>query len=170
MNSIPFEKTLTLGPRRSESKNPLMDPRRGASSPEPSVASKKTLKQKEPEKVPELNSRPLVPPKVKKKPQKQPHVSFEHAVETLSAYWPALFGHGLKLMKIDLLEDLYEDINRQELPLSKKGLRRCIRAIARSRDYLEKAIQGAPRYDKQGQPCGQVTEEQCQFAQKRLKK
>ncbi|ASV32954.1 hypothetical protein CJJ18_01080 [Candidatus Williamhamiltonella defendens] len=66
MNSIPFEKTLTLGPRRSESKNPLMDPRRGVSPCAPLIASKKTLKQKEPEKVSELNSRPLVPPKVKK--------------------------------------------------------------------------------------------------------
>ncbi|ASV34560.1 hypothetical protein CJJ18_11265 (plasmid) [Candidatus Williamhamiltonella defendens] len=53
-----------------------------------------------------------------------------------------MFGHGLKLMKIDLLEDLYEDINTQELPLSKKGIRRCIRAIARSRDYLEQGVLG----------------------------
>lgn len=136
----------------------------------PLIALKKKPKQKEPEKVAEAKPLPLVPPKVKKKPPKQPHVSFEHAVETLSAYWPALFGHGLKLMKIDLLEDLYEDINRQELPLSKKGLRRCIRAIARSRDYLEQGVLGAQRYDKQGQPCGQVTEEQSQFAQKCLKK
>ncbi len=73
-------------------------------------------------------------------------------------------------MKIDLLEDLYEDINTQELPLSKKGLRRCIRAIARSRDYLEQGVLGAQRYDKHGQPCGQVTEEQSQFAQKYLNK
>ncbi len=91
------------------------------------------------------------------------------AMEELSTYWPALFSLGeWKLMQIGLREQLHADIDRRQLPITKKRLKRCLRTVSWCPDYLRRMVEDAPRYDLNGIVVGYVTAEQQAYAQAKL--
>ena len=67
-------------------------------------------------------------------------------------------------MKINIREDLYNDIEKRELPLSHKALRRYLTSITRSPDYLSQIQTDTPRYNLDGFVEGYVNEQEYQFA------
>ncbi|MGT3165311.1 ProQ/FINO family protein [Yersinia enterocolitica] len=90
-------------------------------------------------------------------------------MEELSTYWPALFSLGeWKLMQIGLRKQLHADIDRRQLPISKKRLKRCLRTVSWCPDYLRRMVEDAPRYDLNGIVVGYVTAEQQAYAQAKL--
>lgn len=108
---------------------------------------------------------PIKPPRPKRT------LSYDEAISIMQGYWPALFNSQQpRLMKINIREDFYQNIERRALPLSHKVLRRCLRAITRSPNYLSQLLMDAPRYDLDGVAHGQVTGQEYQYALERLAK
>ncbi|HEN3636756.1 TPA: hypothetical protein U5E40_001351 [Yersinia enterocolitica] len=106
---------------------------------------------------------PIKPPRPKRT------LPYDEAVGIMQGYWPGLFeGKQPRLLKINIREDLYHDIEQRELPLSHKVLRRCLKSITRSPNYLLQTITDAPRYNIDSVVNGYVTELEYQYALKRL--
>ncbi|CRY69645.1 ProQ/FINO family protein [Yersinia pekkanenii] len=105
-------------------------------------------------------------------PPKPPRMlPYDEAVGIMEGYWPGLFdGQQPRLMKVNIREDFYHDIERRALPLSYKVLRRCLRAITRSPNYLSQVLTDAPRYDLDGVAHGHVTGQEYQYTLERLAK
>ncbi|PHZ21472.1 ProQ/FINO family protein [Yersinia massiliensis] len=117
--------------------------------------------------MPELRVRE---PKRVRPPKPPRTLSYHEAVSLMQGYWPDIFDGQLpRLLKIHIREDLYQDIEQRELPLSRKVLRRCLKSITRSADYLSQIQTNAPRYNLKGIVDGQVNEQEYQFAIEKLK-
>jgi ProQ/FINO family len=118
--------------------------------------------------TPELRVRKPEPVKPPKPPRMLP---YDEAVNILQSYWPGLFDDQQpRLMKINIREDFYHDIERRALPLSHKVLRRCLKSITRSPGYLSQILTDAPRYDPEGVTHGYVTGLEYQYALEHLAK
>ncbi|MFW5392923.1 ProQ/FINO family protein [Yersinia sp. 2544 StPb PI] len=116
--------------------------------------------------IPELRVRE---PKPIKPPRPKRTVPYDEAVCIMQRYWPGLFdGQQPRLMKINIREDFYRDIEQRALPLSHKVLRRCLKSITRSADYLSQIQTDAPRYNLDCAVHGYVTELEYQYALNRL--
>ncbi|CQJ05417.1 ProQ/FINO family protein [Yersinia frederiksenii] len=110
-------------------------------------------------------------PKPIKPPRQKRTLSYDEAVSIMQGYWPGLFeGQQPRLLKIDIREDLYRDIEQRGLALSHKVLRRCLISITRSSAYLSQIHIDAPRYNLAGIVEGHVNEQECQFALESLAK
>ncbi|WP_145496722.1 ProQ/FINO family protein [Yersinia bercovieri] len=108
--------------------------------------------------IPELRVRE---PKPIKPPRPKRTVPYDEAVFIMQRYWPGLFdGQQPRLMKINIREDFYHDIEQRELPLSRKVLRRCLKSITRSADYLSQIKKDTPRYNLKGIVDGHVNEQE----------
>ncbi|HHH1368324.1 TPA: ProQ/FINO family protein [Yersinia enterocolitica] len=112
--------------------------------------------------TPELRIRepkPIKPPKSKRR------LPYDDAVTLMQRYWPALFdGQKPRLLKINIRDDFFHDIEHRGLPLSHKVLRRCLKSITQSPDYLSQILTDAPRYNIEGVVHGQVTTQEYQQA------
>lgn len=116
--------------------------------------------------MPELRVRE---PKPIKPPRPKRTLSYDEALSIMQRYWPSLFdGQQPRLMKINIREDLYNDIEQRELPLSRKVLRHCLKSITRSADYLSQIQKDTPRYNLKGIVNGHVNELEYQFAIEKL--
>ena len=87
----------------------------------------------------------------------------------LFARWPQVFGGApgeLKPLKHGLEEDLAVHLPEVAPAVIEQALTRWerVRAVA----YLRAIAGGGPRYDLEGQPCGEVTAEEAEAAQQRL--
>ncbi|HHR6132331.1 TPA: ProQ/FINO family protein [Providencia alcalifaciens] len=113
-----------------------------------------------------LLEKKVIPPT----PPKQ-HLSLEVAIANLSEYWPHLFPNGqLRPMAVGTREALLGDKKVRELPISIKKLKRSLAAISHSVKYRTTIMSGTVRYDKDGQPNGDVTESDVSDALKRIQK
>ncbi|HHH1368331.1 TPA: ProQ/FINO family protein [Yersinia enterocolitica] len=84
--------------------------------------------------TPELRVRE---PNLVKPPKPKRRLPYDDAVSFIQRYWPALFdGQQPRLLKINIRDDFFHDIEHRALPLSHKVLRRCLKSIMRSLDYL----------------------------------
>ena len=117
----------------------------------------------------ETFAREVAPPQPKRKAPKKPcgHsprlMDPDEALMLMTAYWPALVMDGeCRLMKVGIREDMFDDIVRRDLSLSRKRLRRMLKTLTRTDTYHSKIAVGAVRYDMQGQPAGKVTKEEAQ--------
>jgi ProQ/FINO family len=74
---------------------------------------------------------------------------YDEAVNIMQSCWPWLFDDQQpRLMKINIREDFYHDIEHRALPLSHKVLHRCLKPITRSPGYLSQILTNSPpRYD-----------------------
>ncbi|EKN3637907.1 ProQ/FINO family protein [Yersinia enterocolitica] len=119
-----------------------------------------------PKPLPELRVRE---PKRVRPPKPPRTLPYHEAVSLMQGYWPDIFdGQQPRLFKIHIREDLYHDIEQRELPLSRKVLRRCLKSITRSADYLSQIQKDAPRYNLKGIVDGHVNEQEYQFAIEKL--
>ncbi|WP_267248964.1 ProQ/FINO family protein [Yersinia sp. Marseille-Q5920] len=108
-------------------------------------------------------------PKPIKPPRPKRTLSYDEALSIMQPYWPGLFdGQQPRLMKINIRENFYRDIEQRALPLSHKVLRRCLKSITRSADYLLQIQTDAPRYNLDCAVHGYVTELEYQYALNRL--
>lgn len=114
---------------------------------------------------PPVEKKPVLP----KKPKK--HLPLREAIALITTYWPDLFPDGvLRPMKVGLREDLFDDRQVRQFPISAKQLKRALSAVSHSARYRTTLTLGAPRYDKQGQPCGTVSESDVADTVKRLQR
>ena len=70
----------------------------------------------------------------------------------------------------DAILQLLAEVEEKHLPLSRKQLRRALKTIVRSPEYLTAMNAGAARYSKTGDVAGVVTAEDEASARERLKK
>lgn len=121
-------------------------------APTKNVALKKG---KPPVKPPEvIKDKKVVPPTPPKK-----HLPLDEAMVEISTYWPNLFPAGqLRPMAIGTQEMLFAYKAAKNLGISVKKLKRCLSAISHSLKYRTTLMPGAVRYDKDGQPAGNVTD------------
>ncbi|HHL2459866.1 TPA: ProQ/FINO family protein [Yersinia enterocolitica] len=141
--------------RRKKKKNTAPEPETAVQPPVPQNTQPE-LRVREPKRV-----RPPKPPRT---------LAYHEAASLMQGYWPDIFdGQQPRLFKLHIREDLYQDIEQRELPLSRKVLRRCLKSITRSADYLSQIQTDAPRYNLKGIVEGQVNEQEYQFAIEKLK-
>lgn len=103
--------------------------------------------------------KPIKPPRLKRT------LPYDEAVGIMQGYWPGLYdGQQPRLLKINIRYDFIHDIEERGLPLSHKILRRCLKSITRSTEYLSRVLTNAPRYGLNGEVQGYVTEPEYQLA------
>jgi sRNA-binding protein len=103
-----------------------------------------------------------------KKPRTPRSIPVSEAYGLLTPFWPALFDiKNVRLMKINVLQDLIQDKDRRTIPLSNKMLKRSVKAISRSPAYLERMAVGQSRFDIEGNVSGEVTEHEYQYIRAR---
>ncbi|MEG0281526.1 MAG: ProQ/FINO family protein [Morganella sp. (in: enterobacteria)] len=116
------------------------------------------------------------PPKKTKAPVRPPRqvrlMPVEEALRGLAECWPRLFNPELplRLMKTGIREEMETDIVARQMPVTAKQLRRCLRSLTRSEDYLNATLTGCIRHGLDGQPAGTVTEEEYRLSRLRLEK
>lgn len=86
----------------------------------------------------------------------------------LVSYWPALFSlDNPRPMAVGIDAAIKADMNARQL--SGKGLVLfSLGRYATHRKYLQSLVAGGPRYDLNGNPCGEVTPEEQKHAAERL--
>lgn len=120
--------------------------------PTKNAALKKTKPPVKPAEV--IKEKKVVPPTPPKK-----HLPLDVAIAEISTYWPDLFPAGqCRPMAIGTREMLLADKAAKNLGISVKKLKRCLSAISHSLKYRTTLMPGAVRYDKDGQPAGNVTD------------
>lgn len=93
----------------------------------------------------------------------------EDAVALLNTWWPELFeGSNPRPMQCGIRELLFADIETRHLPVSRKQVRRALKAVAYSDTYRLTIISGASRFSPSGKVCGIVTNEDERNAIERL--
>ncbi|ECC3466240.1 proQ/FINO family protein [Salmonella enterica subsp. enterica] len=91
--------------------------------------------------------------------------NFKHMRRVL-AFWPALFNlDNPKPLKVGVLNDLMQDISARNLTIGAGVLKAAIASYTRRIRYQKALAAGGARYDLNGQPCGEVTQEQQQTQQ-----
>ncbi|EHL6350083.1 TPA: ProQ/FinO family protein [Escherichia coli] len=92
-------------------------------------------------------------------------------INRLAEYWPELFGaETIKPLKTGIIRDVLEDAKSRELPTGHGVLRGALTSYIHTTRYLKAIVAGGARYGLNGQPCGEVTEEEISVASKLLKR
>ncbi|MFC6673583.1 ProQ/FINO family protein [Marinobacterium aestuariivivens] len=99
------------------------------------------------------------------KPKSKNRAANLAAVQLLMDTYPKTFSrHQVRPLKIGIQEDLLADDK-----VSKNKIKRALASYVRSLAYYRSLQAGAARIDLQGQPAGQVTEEEAEHAKGKLK-
>lgn len=102
--------------------------------------------------------------------QKKKRKGIKTALRWLYEKFPVCFNpKDLKPLKLNIDKDLYL-LLKQEGALSKSQLRDALAYYTRNIDYLKTVINGTHRYDLEGQQVQEITQDQIDFAQKKLHK
>lgn len=96
-------------------------------------------------------------------------IPLDKAISEMKTYWPGLFdGDVPRLIAIGSFENLMADKQLNHYPISNKQIKRCLKSITRSKEYLSQTVVGAPRYDIKGNVVATVEECEQQYAIERL--
>lgn len=86
-------------------------------------------------------------------------------IHRIQATWPDLFNlDNPKPLKVGVFDDMLRDIAGRSLAIGAGVLKSAIRSYTRRIRYKKAIAAGGPRYDLNGQPCGEITPEQQQEA------
>ncbi|HAU9688959.1 TPA: prop effector [Escherichia coli] len=92
-------------------------------------------------------------------------------INRLAEYWPELFGaENIKPLKAGVIHDMLQDAKARELAIGHGVLRGALTSYIHTTRYLKAIVAGGPRYDLNGQPCGEVTEKEKAAASELLKR
>ncbi|EHP9638470.1 ProQ/FinO family protein [Escherichia coli] len=92
-------------------------------------------------------------------------------INLIAEYWPELFNTDpVKPVKPGVIHDMLQDAKARELVTGHGVLRGALTSYIHSTRYLKAIIAGGPRYGLNGQPCGEVTEEDKSVASELLKR
>lgn len=90
-------------------------------------------------------------------------------IKRLAEMWPSLFGtENIRPLKVGIFDDMMQDIAARELTYGRGALKATLANLAHSPRYYRALVAGGPRYDLNGQPCGEVTPEEQQNARDAL--
>ena len=88
----------------------------------------------------------------------------------LAEHWPKGFTlAGVRPLSIGIQEALINDAKARELPITDSQIRYCLSAYTKRPTYMKALAAGGPRYDLNGQPCGEVSTEHQEEARQRSK-
>ncbi|EES4933540.1 prop effector [Escherichia coli] len=92
-------------------------------------------------------------------------------INRLAEYWPELFGaENIKPLKAGVIHDMLQDAKARELAIGHGVLRGALTSYIHTTQYLKAIVAGGARYGLNGQPCGEVTEEDKSVASELLKR
>ncbi|EPO2661396.1 ProQ/FINO family protein, partial [Escherichia coli] len=74
----------------------------------------------------------------------------------------------MKPLKAGVIHDMLQDAKARELAIGHGVLRGALTSHLHTTRYLKAIIAGGPRYDLNGQPCGEVTEKEKAAASEQL--
>ncbi|HFS4358477.1 TPA: ProQ/FINO family protein [Escherichia coli] len=90
-------------------------------------------------------------------------------VNRLCEYWPELFNLSeVRPLKNGVISDMLQEVRTRNIPVGKGALREAVITYTHMTRYLKALIAGGPRYDLNGQPCGEVTEKEKAAASEQL--
>ncbi|ECC6922429.1 prop effector [Salmonella enterica] len=91
-------------------------------------------------------------------------------VQKITAFWPKLFDiNNPKPLKINIMPDMAKDIQARGLDMGIGSVRVALNAYTSHAKYIRCVAAGGMRYDLNGEPCGEVTEEAIKNAKERYK-
>ncbi|EEM8544084.1 prop effector [Salmonella enterica] len=91
-------------------------------------------------------------------------------VQKITGFWPALFDiNNPKPLKINIIQDMIKDIQARALDMGAGSVRAALSTYTGHSKYIRCVAAGGPRYDLNGEPCGEVTEAAVQHATERLR-
>ncbi|MGU9760304.1 ProQ/FINO family protein [Serratia marcescens] len=94
---------------------------------------------------------------------KSPHI------QRAQSHYPQVFNRQeVKPLKMGIGDDMRADAAARQLPLTAKHIARALASLSQTPRYLRAIAAGGPRYDLRGQPCGEVTPEQQEYARSLL--
>ncbi|EHZ3277431.1 ProQ/FINO family protein [Escherichia coli] len=92
-------------------------------------------------------------------------------INRLAEYWPELFGaENIKPLKAGVIHDMLQDAKARELAIGHGVLRGALTSYIHTTRYLKAIVAGGALYGLNGQPCGEVTEEDKSVASELLKR
>ncbi|EFS4978674.1 prop effector [Escherichia coli] len=92
-------------------------------------------------------------------------------INRLAEYWPELFGaENIKPLKAGVIHDMLQDAKARELAIGHGVLRGALTSYIHTTRYLKAIVASGARYGLNGQPCGEVTEEDKSVASELLKR
>lgn len=103
------------------------------------------------------------PPKPVSKEERAAKRAAEHAQarDELIKLWPNLFSKdNPKPLKVHISKDLFAARKRDSLEISKRQISIGLMVYTQNEAYQRMLFEVGPRFDINGQPCGEVTEEQ----------
>lgn len=96
---------------------------------------------------------------------------YEQARDELIRLWPNLFSKdNPKPLKVDISKDLFAARKRDGLEISKRQISIGLMVYTQNEVYQRTLFELGPRFDMNGQPCGEVTEEQASRAREKAEK
>lgn len=163
----------------TEQKRPLLSIKR---KPKIFVNPKHSSKPAPPPPKPAKAPKPAKEPKPKQEPPKplsrEERIARNRAkklrrgqevIAGLVTHWPQLFSlEQPKPLKIGIAADIYQDIKGRELGLTRAKASAALMFYTQTLAYQEAVQVGDSRFDINGQPCGEITEEQKAHAAKQL--
>lgn len=108
----------------------------------------------------EVNFKPRLKVKILKPltPSKN-RLPIDEAISQIMTFWPRLFPDGkLRLLKIGIQQDMWQEVKEKSLPISKRYLKACLSSIGHHIDYRSLIQLGSFRFDKDGLKVGEVTQ------------
>ncbi|OMQ22181.1 ProQ/FINO family protein [Serratia oryzae] len=82
-------------------------------------------------------------------------------IQRVQAHYPRVFSHReVKPLKVGIRDDMLADAAARRLPVPPKHLVLALSKLTKTPRYLRALVAGGPRYDLNGQPCGEVTAEE----------
>ncbi|WON77020.1 ProQ/FinO family protein [Serratia sp. UGAL515B_01] len=86
----------------------------------------------------------------------------------LAEHWPKGFTlAGVRPLSIGIQGALINDAKARDLPITENQIRYCLSAYTKRPAYMKALAAGGPRYDLNGQPCGEVSTEHKEEARQR---
>ncbi|WP_260524129.1 ProQ/FinO family protein [Serratia sp. PL7] len=90
-------------------------------------------------------------------------------IQRAQSHYPQVFNRRkTRPMKVGIRADMLADAAARCLPLTPKQISRAVAGLTKTPIYLRAIVAGGPRYDLNGQPCGEVTTEQQENARRLL--
>lgn len=165
--SIKRKPKIFVNPKHGNSASPA-----SASAVAKPVSPKKKQKVQAPKPVKAAKPK-QEPPKPVSKEERAAKRAAEHAQarDELIKLWPNLFSKdNPKPLKVDISKDLFAARKRDSLDISKRQISIGLMVYTQNEAYQRILFEVGPRFDINGQPCGEVTEEQAARARDKAEK
>ncbi|KER03323.1 ProQ/FinO family protein [Photorhabdus temperata] len=93
----------------------------------------------------------------------------QHRIDRIAKHWALFSEPEVRPLMIDIDQQMMTDVIARGLDVAESHIKQGIHSYVNRRAYLKALILGGSRFDMNGQPDGEVTPEQQEAAEQKLK-